>query len=80
MKSDEVKKCLQHLKPRKAVSKDKIPPALINPGAEPLSGWLTIAMNNGFRYKIFPRNASTAFDEPLDKMTEANILSQSLDL
>ena len=38
VKSDEVKKCLQHLKPRKAVSKDKIPPALINLGAEPLSG------------------------------------------
>ena len=53
--SDEVQKRLQKLNPRKAIGNDKIPPVLIKVAAEPLSRPLSIAINNSFKYDIFPR-------------------------
>ena len=53
--SDEVQKRLQKLNPRKAIGNDKIPPVLIKVAAEPLSTPLSIAINNSFKYDIFPR-------------------------
>ena len=67
---DEVKQCLQKLNPRKAIGQDKIPPALIKMAAEPLSTPLSIAINNSFKYNIFPSNAKVACVKPLDKKTE----------
>ena len=54
---DKVKQCLQKLNPRKAIGKDKIPPAIIKMAAEPLSTPLPIAINNSFKYSFFPSNA-----------------------
>ena len=67
---DEVQQCLQKLNPRKAIGQDKIPPALIKMAAEPLSTPLSIAINNSFKYNIFPNNAKVACVKPLDKKTE----------
>ena len=67
---DEVKQCLQKLNPRKAIGQDKIPPALIKMAAEPLSTPLSIAINNSFKYNIFPSNAKVACVKPIDKKTE----------
>ena len=53
--SDEVQKRLQKLNPTKAIGNDKIPPVLIKVTAEPLSTPLSIAINNSFKYDIFPR-------------------------
>ena len=53
--SDEVQKRLQKLNPRKAIGNDKIPPVLIKVAAEPLSTPLSTAINNSFKYDIFPR-------------------------
>ena len=53
--SDEVQKRLQKLNPRKAIGNDKIPPVLIKVAAEPLSTPISIAINNSFKYDIFPR-------------------------
>ena len=53
--SDEVQKRLQKLNQRKAIGNDKIPPVLIKVAAEPLSTPLSIAINNSFKYDIFPR-------------------------
>ena len=53
--TDEVQKRLQKLNPRKAIGNDKIPPVLIKVAAEPLSTPLSIAINNSFKYDIFPR-------------------------
>ena len=47
--NDEVKQCLQKLNPKKAISQDKIPPALIKMAAETLSTPLSIAINNSFK-------------------------------
>ena len=68
--SDEVRKLLQQLNPRKAISDDKIPPALTKIAAEPLSTPLSIAISNSFKHKIFPDNAKVACVKPLDKKTE----------
>ena len=38
--------------------------------AEPLSTPLSIAINNSFKYNIFPSNAKIACVKPLDKKTE----------
>ena len=38
--------------------------------AEPLSTPLSIAINNSFKYNIFPSNAKVACVKPLDKKTE----------
>ena len=67
---DEVKQCLQKLNPRKAIGQDKIPPALIKMAAEPLSTPLSIAINNSFKYNIFPSNAKVTCVKTLDKKTE----------
>ena len=50
--SDEVRKLLQQLNPRKAIDHDRIPPALIKIAAEPLSTPLSIVLNNSFKQKI----------------------------
>ena len=55
--SDEVRKMLQLLNPRKVIDDDKIPLALIKIAAEPLSRPLSIAINNSFEQNIFPDNA-----------------------
>ena len=55
------------MNPRKDISQDKIPPALIKMAAEPLSTPLSIAINNSFKYNIFPSNAKVACVKPLDK-------------
>ena len=68
--SDEVRKLLQQLNPRKAIGDDKIPPALIKIAAEPLSTPLSIAISNSFKHNIFPDNAKVACVKPLDKKTE----------
>ena len=68
--SDEVRKLLQQLKPRKVIGNDKILPALINITAQPLSTPLSIAINNSFEQNIFPNNAKVACVKPLDKKTE----------
>ena len=68
--SDEVRKLLQQLNPRKAIGDDKIPPALIKVAAEPLSTPLSIATNNSFKQNIFPDNGKVACVKPLDKKTE----------
>ena len=47
--SDEVRKLLKQLKPRKAIGDDKIPPVLIKIAAKPLSTPLSIATNNSFK-------------------------------
>ena len=70
MSSDEVRKLLQHLKPRKAIDDDKLPPTLIKIAAESLSTPLSIAINNSFKQNIFPDNAKVACVKPLDKKTE----------
>ena len=70
MSSDEVRKLLQQLNPRKAIGDDKIPPALIKIAAEPLSTPLSIAISNSFKHNIFPDNAKVACVKPLDKKTE----------
>ena len=49
---------------------DKIPPVLMKLAAEPLSTPLLIAINNNFKYNIFPNNAKVACDKPPDKKTE----------
>ena len=67
---DEVKQCLQKMDPRKAIGQDKIPLALIKMAAESLSKPLSIAINNSFKYNIFPSNAKVACVKPLDKKTE----------
>ena len=67
---DEVKQCLQKLNPRKAIGQDKIPPALVKMAAEPLSTPFSIAINNSFKYNIFPNNAKVTCVKPLDKKTE----------
>ena len=67
---DEVKQCLQKLIPREAIGQDKIPPALTKMAAERFSTPLSIAINNSFKYKIFPSNAKVACVKPLDKKTE----------
>ena len=64
---------LQILNPRKAVSDDKIPPALIKIAAEPLSTPLSIAISNSFKHNIFPDNAKVACVKPLDKKTNNTI-------
>ena len=69
--SDEVKQCLQRLRPRKAIGQDKTPSALIKMAAEPLSTQLSIAINNSFKYNIFRSNAKVACVKPLDKKTES---------
>ena len=68
--SDEVRKLLQQLNPRKAIGDDKIPPALIKIAAEPLSAPFSIAINNSFKQNIFPENAKVTCVKPLDKKTE----------
>ena len=70
--SDEVRKLLQQLNPRKAIGDDKIPPALIKIVAEPLSTPLSIAINNSFKQNIFPDNAKVACVKPLDKKNPEN--------
>ena len=57
--SDEVRKLLQQLNPRKAIGDDKIPPALIKIVAEPLSTPLSIAISNSFKHNIFPDSQIT---------------------
>ena len=68
--SDKVKQYLQKLNPRKAIGQDKIPPTLIKMAAEPLRTPLAVAINNSFKYNIFPSNAKVACVKPLDKKTE----------
>ena len=68
--SDEVQKQLQQLNPRKAIGDDKIPLVLIKVAAEPLSTPLSIAINNSFRYNIFPNNAEVGCVKSLGKKTE----------
>ena len=68
--SDEVRKLLQQLNPRKAIGDDKIPPALIKIAAEPLSTPLSIAINKSFKQNIFPDNAKVACVKLLNKKTE----------
>ena len=68
--SDEVRKLLQQLNPRKAIGDDKIPPALIKIAAEPLGTPLSIAISNSFKHNIFPDNAKVACVKRLDKKTE----------
>ena len=58
------------MNPRKAIGRDKIPPALIKMAAEPLSTPLSIAINNSFKNNIFPSNAKEACVKPQDKTTE----------
>ena len=70
MSSDEVRKLLQQLNPRKAIDDDKIPPALIKIAAEPLSTRLSIAISNSFKHNIFPNSAEVSCIKPLDKKTE----------
>ena len=70
MSSDEVRKLLQQLNPRKAIGDDKIPPTLIKIVAEPLSTPLSIAISNSFRHDIFPDNNKVACAKPLDKKAE----------
>ena len=67
MSSDEVRKLLQQLNPRKAIGD---PPALIKIAAEPLSTPLSIAISNSFKHNIFPDNAKVACVKPLDKKTK----------
>ena len=69
MSSDEVRKLLQQLNPRKASSDDKIPPASINIAAEALSSPLSKAISNSFKHNFFPDNAKVACVKPLDKKT-----------
>ena len=71
---DEVKQYLQKLNPRKAIGQDKIPPALIKMAAEPLSTPLSIAINNSFKYNIFPSKAEVACVKPLDKKNRRQTL------
>ena len=76
--SDEVRKLLQQLNPRKAIGDDKIPPALIKIAAEPLSTPLSIAIsNNSFKHNIFPDNAKVACVKPQDfqKMENKHYIS-----
>ena len=68
--SDEVRKLLQQLNPRKAIGDDKIPPALIKIAADPLSTPLSIAISNSFKHNNFPNNAKVTCVKPLDKKTE----------
>ena len=68
--SDEVRKLLQQLNPRRAIGNDKIPPALIKIAAEPLRTPLSKAINNSFKHNIFPDNAQVACVKSLDKKTE----------
>ena len=72
--SDEVRKRLQQLNPRKPISNDKIPLikiALIKIAAEPLSTPLFMAINNSFKHKILKfHNAKVACVMPLYKRTE----------
>ena len=68
--SDEVRKILRQLKPRKAIGDDKVPPALIKIAAEPLSTPLSIAINNSFKQNIFLDNAKVACVKSLDKKME----------
>ena len=68
--SDEVRKLLQQLNPWKAISDDKIPPALTKIAAEPLSTPLSIAISNSFKHNIFPDNDKVACVKTLDKKTE----------
>ena len=68
--SDEVRKLLQQLNPRKAIGDDKIPPALIKIAAEPLSTPLSLEISNSFKHNIFPNNAKVACVKPLDRKTE----------
>ena len=70
MSSDEVRKLLQQLNPRKAIDDDKIPPTLMKIAAEPLTAPLSIAISNNFKHNIFPENAKVACVKPLDKKTE----------
>ena len=70
MSSDEVRKLLQQLNPRKAIDDDKIPPTLMKIAAEPLTAPLSIAISNSFKQNIFPENAKVACVKPLDKKTE----------
>ena len=69
MSSDKVQKRLQQLNPKKAIGNEKIPPALIEVAAEPLSTSLLIRINNSFKHNIFPGNAKVACVKPLDKKT-----------
>ena len=70
MSCNEVRKLFQRLNPRKAIGDDKIPSALIKTAEEPLGTPLLIAINNRFKYNIFPDNAKVACAKPLDKKTE----------
>ena len=58
------------MRPGKAIVQDKISPALIKMAAETLSAPLSVALNNGFKYNIFPNNAKVACVKPLDKKTK----------
>ena len=68
--SDKVKQCLRKLNPRKAIGQDKVPTALIKMAGESLSTLLSIAINNTFKYNIFPSNAKVAWVKYLDKKRE----------
>ena len=70
MSSDEVRKLLQQLNPKEAISDKKILPVLIKIAAEPLNTPLSIALNNSFKQNILPDNAKVTCVKPLDKKTE----------
>ena len=52
------------------ITSHEIPPALIKMAAEPLSTPLSIAINNSFKYNMFPGNAKVVCVKPLDKKTK----------
>ena len=58
------------MNPRKTIGQDKIPPALIKMAAEPLNTPLSIAIDNSFKYNIFPGNAKVACVKSLNKKAE----------
>ena len=66
----KVRKQLKQLNPRKAISDDKSPPALIKIDAAPLLTTLSIAIKNSFKQNISSNNAKVACVKPLDKKTE----------
>ena len=74
--SDEVRKLLQQLKPRKAINDNKIPPTLTQIAAEPLSTPFSIAKTLGLNKIVFLITLKQLVSSLQIKRRKKNILFQ----
>lgn len=68
--TEEIKKIIKELGPKKATGLEKIPPKLVKMSADVIDSHLANIVNNDIRKNIFSEKANAAFVTPIFKKSE----------